>query len=103
VNGEVVVGEFRGQICEIVDGGFTSRDHNDLAIGVFGLFGEGLRRNFQEVFGFPIGVPGSCGVTPWAFDGAALKPDEVGGFSEMYAFALPGVETLVYRQGFHGA
>ena len=103
VDGEVLVGEFLGEIGEVVDGGFTSGDDNDFAMGVFGLLGEGLGRNFLEILRFPIGVPGSCGVTPWAFHRAALESDEVGGFSEVYAFALPGVETLVDRQGFHGA
>lgn len=103
MDGEIVVGEFGGEIGKVVDGGFASGDDYDFAIGVFGFLGEGFGRNFMEVVGFPIRVPGSCGVTPRAFDRAALESDEVGGFSKMYAFALPGVETLVDRQRFHGA
>ena len=64
---------------EVVDGGFATGDDDDFAMGVFGLLGEGLGRNFLEILGFPIGMPGACGVTPWAFDRTSLEPNKIGG------------------------
>ena len=102
VDGKGTDAEGVGEVVEIVDGGFATREDDDLAAGGEGVLGEGIGIGLLDVGRDVVGVPGAGGIAPWALHGAALEAYEVGGLAEVAALALPGVETFVDGERVHG-
>ena len=103
VDGKGADAEFVGEVVEVVDGGFATREDDDLATGEESRFGQCFGIGFFNSVGSVVGMPGTSRVAPWAFHGATVQANKVGSLSKVTTLSLPSIKALVNGQRFHGA